>query len=200
MKKRFYINGVEDEELEKFRQLALQRMGTSLGVFVLQLLRTELDKFQSETNNSPTTSSEPNLSGNLNTISDEKQTDETQADTKANSNLRIRLSVTEKAFFSQFAKQSGMTLNALIAMILRAYREHNPKLLNNEIAELQNSNFQMLAIGRNVNQIAKQLNTMGFEASLSTSQLAAIHQEIKNHCGVVGDLIKASRKRYSYHI
>ncbi|MBO4576450.1 MAG: plasmid mobilization relaxosome protein MobC [Neisseriaceae bacterium] len=187
MKKRFYINGLEDEELEQFKQLAKQRTGTSLGVFVRQLLKKELEQSQPEKEN-PTP-----FSGSLN---DETTVDETHN----RRGLYVRLSHTEQEFFTQLAKQSGMTINALIALILRAYREQNPKFFNNEIAELQNSNYQMLAIGRNINQIAKQLNSMGLEASLSTTQIAAIDRAIKEHCGVVGNLIKANRKRHSYHI
>ncbi|MBQ9182898.1 MAG: plasmid mobilization relaxosome protein MobC [Neisseriaceae bacterium] len=192
MKKRVYV--YIDDELEKFKELALQRIGTNnLSLLVRQLLKKELEQlqqteqstlFENKTKKHSPVFISPN-------VEEEK--------TQNNSSLRIRLSATEKAYFVALAKQVEMSLNALIATILRAYREQNPKLFNNEIAVLQHSNFQLLAIGRNINQIAKHLNAAD-GASLTTTQIDQLRAEIQEHCQQVGNVLKENRKRHSYHI
>lgn len=192
MKKRVYV--YIDDELEKFKELALQRIGTNnLSLLVRQLLKKELEQlqqteqstlFENKTKKHSPVFISPN-------VEEEK--------TQNNSSLRIRLSATEKAYFVALAKQVEMSLNALIATILRAYREQNPKLFNNEIAVLQHSNFQLLAIGRNINQIAKHLNAAD-GASLTTTQINQWRAEIQEHCQQVGKVLKENRQRHSYHI
>lgn len=192
MKKRVYV--YIDDELEKFKELALQRIGTNnLSLLVRQLLKKELEQsqqteqstlFENKTKKHSPVFISPN-------VEEEK--------TQNNSSLRIRLSATEKEYFVALAKQVEMSLNALIATILRAYREQNPKLFNNEIAVLQHSNFQLLAIGRNINQIAKHLNAAD-GASLTTTQIDQWRAEIQEHCQQVGNVLKENRKRHSYHI
>ena len=192
MKKRVYV--YIDDELEKFKELALQRIGTNnLSLLVRQLLKKELEQlqqteqstlFENKTKKHSPVFISPN-------VEEEK--------TQNNSSLRIRLSATEKAYFVALAKQVEMSLNALIATILRAYREQNPKLFNNEIAVLQHSNFQLLAIGRNINQIAKHLNAAD-GASLTTTQINQWRAEIQEHCQQVGKVLKENRTRHSYHI
>ena len=192
MKKRVYV--YIDDELEKFKELALQRIGTNnLSLLVRQLLKKELEQspqteqstlFENKTKKHSPVFISPN-------VEEEK--------TQNNSSLRIRLSATEKEYFVALAKQVEMSLNALIATILRAYREQNPKLFNNEIAVLQHSNFQLLAIGRNINQIAKHLNAAD-GVSLTTTQINQWRAEIQEHCQQVGNVLKENRKRYTYHI
>lgn len=192
MKKRVYV--YIDDELEKLKELALQRIGTNnLSLLVRQLLKKELEQsqqteqstlFENKTKNHSPVFISPN-------VEEEK--------TQNNSSLRIRLSATEKEYFVALAKQVEMSLNALIATILRAYREQNPKLFNNEIAVLQHSNFQLLAIGRNINQIAKHLNAAD-GVSLTTTQIDQWRAEIQEHCQQVGNVLKENRKRHSYHI
>ena len=192
MKKRVYV--YIDDELEKFKELALKRIGTNnLSLLVRQLLKKELEQsqqteqstlFENKTKKHSPVFISPN-------VEEEK--------TQNNSSLRIRLSATEKAYFVALAKQVEMSLNALIATILRAYREQNPKLFNNEIAVLQHSNFQLLAIGRNINQIAKHLNAAD-GASLTTTQINQWRAEIQEHCQQVGNVLKENRKRHTYHI
>ena len=192
MKKRVYV--YIDDELEKFKELALQRIGTNnLSLLVRQLLKKELEQspqteqstlFENKTKKHSPVFISPN-------VEEEK--------TQNNSSLRIRLSATEKEYFVALAKQVEMSLNALIATILRAYREQNPKLFNNEIAVLQHSNFQLLAIGRNINQIAKHLNAAD-GVSLTTTQINQLRAEIQEHCQQVGKVLKESRTRHSYHI
>lgn len=192
MKKRVYV--YIDDELEKFKELALQRIGTNnLSLLVRQLLKKELEQSQQTEQNTLFENKTKKHSPVF--ISPNVEEEKTQN----NSSLRIRLSATEKAYFVALAKQVEMSLNALIATILRAYREQNPKLFNNEIAVLQHSNFQLLAIGRNINQIAKHLNAAD-GVSLTTTQINQWRAEIQEHCQFVGNVLKENRKRHSYHI
>ena len=184
-KKRVYVY-VDDDELEQFKALALQKVGiNNLSLLVRQLLREEL--FEQSAQGLPEQSN--NVSGSPD--------DENQGETKTGQ--FIRLSPQEKAWFVQLAKQKEMSVNALICTILRAYRENNPKLFNDEIATLQHSNYQISAIGRNLNQIAKRLNAAN-GVSLTTTQINQLRAEIQEHCQQVGKVLKESRTRHSYHI
>ena len=196
MKKRVYV--YIDDELEKFKELALQRIGTNnLSLLVRQLLKKELEQSQQTEQSTLFENKTKNETKNHSAVFVCPNVEEEK--TQNNSSLRIRLSATEKEYFVALAKQVEMSLNALIATILRAYREQNPKLFNNEIAVLQHSNFQLLAIGRNINQIAKHLNAAD-GASLTTTQINQLRAEIQEHCQQVGNVLKENRKRHSYHI
>ena len=180
-KKRVYVY-VDDDELEQFKALALQKVGiNNLSLLVRQLLREEL--FEQSAQGLPEHSGSPD--------------DENQGETKTGQ--FIRLSPQEKAWFVQLAKHKEMSVNALICTILRAYRENNPKLFNDEIATLQHSNYQISAIGRNLNQIAKRLNAAD-GVSLTTTQINQWRAEIQEHCQQVGNVLKENRKRHTYHI
>ncbi|MBR2252678.1 MAG: plasmid mobilization relaxosome protein MobC [Neisseriaceae bacterium] len=64
---------------------------------------------------------------------------------------------------------------------------------------MQHSNYQISAIGRNLNQIAKRLNAAD-GVSLTTTQIKQWRAEIQEHCQQVGNVLKENRKRYTYHI
>lgn len=59
---------------------------------------------------------------------------------------------------------------------------------------LYQSNAQLLLIGRNINQIAKSLNTSS-PTALSTQELKEIKAQIAQHTKQVGQLVSASFER-----
>ena len=111
----------------------------------------------------------------------------------------LRLPSDDMAYFDVLARQAEMSLNACLCMVLRGFRHHNPKLFNDEIAVLHQSNYQLSKLGVNLNQIAKQLNAMS-GTSLATTQIQAVGNVINEHCLKVEKLLRENRRRYTYEI
>lgn len=66
-----------------------------------------------------------------------------------------------------------------------------PLLTTKEVEILYQSNAQLLRIGRNINQIAKSLNTNS-PTALSTQELKEIKAQIAQHTERVEKLVSAS--------
>ena len=102
-KKRVYVY-VDDDELEQFKALALQKVGiNNLSLLVRQLLREELLEQSAQ--------GLPKQSNNVSGSPDDKNQGETKT------GQFIRLSPQEKAWFVQLAKHKEMSVNALICTI-----------------------------------------------------------------------------------
>ena len=69
-----------------------------------------------------------------------------------------------------------------------------PLLTTKEVEILYQSNAQLLRIGRNINQIAKSLNT-STPTALSTQELKEINAQIAQHTEKVVRLVSASFER-----
>ena len=91
-------------------------------------------------------------------------------------------------------KQAKMSANRRALHILAEYAEQNPVLTDNEIAALYQSNVQLGAIGRNLNQIARHLNA-GESASLSDRHIRELEKMIRNHTKQVSAIIRDHRQR-----
>jgi hypothetical protein len=57
------------------------------------------------------------------------------------------------------------------------------------------SNYQLLRIGRNLNQIARQLNA-GEAANLSTVKIGQLHQFIEKHTSTVHEVLRTNKRRF----
>lgn len=65
-----------------------------------------------------------------------------------------------------------------------------------EIDALGESNYQLLALGRNLNQIARSLNKGRYEP-VTIERIEALSQLIRMHTEVVSSAIRASLERWS---
>ena len=108
--------------------------------------------------------------------------------------LEIRLDDDTFSALHDVAQQSHMTTSQLASMLLEQYIDKSPKLTTAEIQALYQSNQQLLMIGRNLNQIAKALNS-GLPAQLSTDAIQTLESTIKKHMETVGELISANYDR-----
>lgn len=108
--------------------------------------------------------------------------------------LEIRLSKKDKKRLYDLAKSHHMTTNAFIVSITRSYLNKIPLLTVAEVEALYQSNTQLLRIGRNLNQIAKQFNS--FEGgSITSEQIAGLQNIINTHTEKVGELLLSNRRR-----
>ncbi|MCK9714586.1 MULTISPECIES: hypothetical protein [Pseudomonas] len=64
-----------------------------------------------------------------------------------------------------------------------------------EIDALGESNYQLLALGRNLNQVARRLNEGEYEP-VTLERIEALSELIRKHTGVVSQAIRASLERW----
>lgn len=74
------------------------------------------------------------------------------------SRIELRLSASEREAIERIAGQVGTSSNKWISDLVRAYLTHEPQLGMQELQVIGESNQQLRAIGRNLNQIAHALN------------------------------------------
>lgn len=73
---------------------------------------------------------------------------------------------------------------------------HEPQLGMSEIDSLGESNYQLLALGRNLNQIARRLNEDHYEP-ITFECIKALSRIIDKHTDVVSGAIRATLERWS---
>lgn len=102
--------------------------------------------------------------------------------------IEVRLPKPELEQLINLSAQSHMTPNAFIAMLMQGYLSGDPVMTTKEVEALYQSNQQLLAIGRNLNQIARALNA-NQSASLSLKFLQELEETITQHTQKVGHII-----------
>ena len=166
------VYGLPQETCAHLATLSKQRYGkTNISLLARDLLLAELAK-QSPTAEPPTHSTT----------------------TEAKTRLELKLPPHIAEYIHTAAQQGKMSPNRRALYILAEYIEQHPILTDNEITALYQSNVQLGAIGRNINQIARHLNT-GEGASLTQRQLAELEQIITEHVKRVGIIIQEHRTR-----
>lgn len=108
--------------------------------------------------------------------------------------IEVRLQNSDLQELKKRARQSNMTANRYLSMLFQAHIMQKPILSTKEVEALYQSNAQLLRIGRNLNQIAKALNT-GSQTAISTSMLNNIKNELDIHTEKVADIIRANWER-----
>ena len=76
--------------------------------------------------------------------------------------------------------------------------DRHPVVSNNEAQTLYQSNYQLLRIGRNLNQIARQLN-IGENVSITTQHIHELKAVIDAHTERVHQVLKTNRRRFERH-
>ena len=87
------------------------------------------------------------------------------------------------------------TYQAVIIAIFRAYISEEPYLNEQEILLLKDANTQLLAIGRNLNQIARKINSGEFKTKLDSQYLEQLVRACQNHENYYRGLINRATLR-----
>lgn len=124
-----------------------------------------------------------------------KQVDE-RPDTGEKKRVEIRLTKSELAAVDARARAEGCSRQSWLVNVVRGTLTKQPQAGMREIESLGESNYQLLAIGRNLNQIAKRLNE-GHPDTITVDYIERLRNEIRAHAEKVSKVMGASIERWS---
>lgn len=115
--------------------------------------------------------------------------------------VEVRLSEAEFDAVEKLSQQAGMSVNRWIVAAIRAQITGEPQFGDRELTVLADSNHQLAALGRNLNQIARALNIApdgSARQRLGTwDALDGLRADVDRHLDRVGGLIRANVARWS---
>jgi len=119
------------------------------------------------------------------------------ADDRPTVRKEISLTATELAQVEALAHEEGFSVSRWLVAIVRARLTGTRPLGQRELEVLRQSNAELLAVGRNLNQIAKALNQTPQNRSFySVAQIEALSSQIKAHCVVVASVMAEDQRRW----
>lgn len=110
--------------------------------------------------------------------------------------FEILLTKSEKAAIQERANLEHCSQRRWIIDAIRAGLTHEPQFGMKEIEALGESNYQLLSIGRNLNQIARRLNEGRFEP-VTVDAIEQLGTHIDKHIDMVSLAIRASLERWN---
>lgn len=111
--------------------------------------------------------------------------------------VELRLTEIEVAAIKSRAKESGFTVNRWIVAMIRANLKMVPQLGDREISELAESNYQLSAIGRNLNMLTRDLKASpGTIEPYRFQVLEHLKKQINEHLKTNHSLIQANLARW----
>lgn len=108
--------------------------------------------------------------------------------------ITVRLPEKDRAYLLAVSRQQHCSVNDVVRTIIQSHIRHYPFLTGNETDALYQSNYQLLRIGRNINQLAKQFNR-GEGGSISSRQIHELADFIGRHTDKVAHVLAVNRKR-----
>jgi hypothetical protein len=109
----------------------------------------------------------------------------------------IRLTTSEVAEAEAAALRDGFSLPRWIVALIRARLGKGAQLGQSELEALAASNLRLLAIGRNLNQIAKALNASGADRGLyRIDVIESVEAEVRSHAKAVAAVMSANIERW----
>ena len=110
----------------------------------------------------------------------------------------IRLTADELTRAEAIANREGFSLTRWIGALVRARLDATPQLGQQELEALARSNMQLLAIGRNLNQIAKVAHANPATLARCRPELIEqAHAAVKGHVKIVASVMAANTARWS---
>jgi len=111
--------------------------------------------------------------------------------------MEVRLTETEYARIEALAFQQGMSANRWVIHLIRANLSGEPQFGMTELRTLGESNSRLLAIGRNLNQIARHMNAgRALETVVTAERIDTLTRHIKTHTARVADIMRANIDRW----
>lgn len=113
--------------------------------------------------------------------------------------FEILLTSSEKAAIKDRAHLERCSMRRWIIDAIRVGLTHEPQFGMDEIDALGESNYQLLALGRNLNQLARCLNAGEYEP-VTVDRIEALTGLIQKHTEVVSQAIRASLERWNVEL
>ena len=110
--------------------------------------------------------------------------------------FEILMTKSEKAAVMERSNLERCSQRRWVIDAIRAGLTHEPQFGMKEIEALGESNYQLLAIGRNLNQIAKTMN-QGLRNSVTLESIEQLREIIDAHTEKVSTAIRASLERWT---
>lgn len=111
--------------------------------------------------------------------------------------LTVRLGSSEYGLVAELARVEGFTISRWIAGLVRSRLVGGAVLNRSEMQVLADSNSQLGAIGRNLNQLLRVLNRQASDVTaFDAAQIAQLRDEIRVHREAVSALILSSSERW----
>lgn len=107
----------------------------------------------------------------------------------------LRFTASEIAAIERFAERDDCSFNRWVINLIRSNLTKQPQFGMKEIEALWQSNYQLLAIGRNLNQLMHRLN-QGQSGSMTGKQIDELITQIQQHTRQVSELIAANIDRW----
>lgn len=109
----------------------------------------------------------------------------------------IRLTLSEREKLDAHAAAAGFSTPKWIVALIRGHLTQGPQLGQHELEKLGQSNYQLIALGRNLNQIAKALNTQPEDTTVYRLDLIQdLEQAIKQHVQQVSAVLLGNAERW----
>lgn len=115
---------------------------------------------------------------------------------KPKKRFEIMLTDSERDALATRAHEENCSVRQFVIDALRAALTHEPQLSMHEIEILGESNFQLLAVGRNLNQIARRLNEGKYEP-VTVERMEELKKVIDAHVQKASDSIRANIERWN---
>lgn len=111
--------------------------------------------------------------------------------------VEIGLTANQAEELNKRSVPMGMSGNAYVAALLRTHVKHAPYFSEEELNALREANRQLAALGKNVNQIARALNTSLDNADLArAAELDQVRQEVEQHRQAVANMVRQNMKAW----
>lgn len=112
--------------------------------------------------------------------------------------IRKEVSMTPSEFelVKAISASEGFSVTKWIIALIRARLTSTPQFGQDELELLAKSNLQLLAIGRNLNQVAKALNSLQADNRGYLELINNLEIKIKEHTKIVSDAMTANVERW----
>lgn len=109
--------------------------------------------------------------------------------------VELRMTESEREAVERISERTGTSVNKWITDLVRSYVTHEPQFGMHELQAVGESNNQLRAIGRNLNQIALALNRGDQTGDLSAVVARLVH-EINQHTEKVYSVFRSNLERW----
>ena len=171
--KEIRVFGLNEHQISLLRAVALQRYGkASVSLLARKLLQETIHQ------------SECSLKLNPQQVIGKQR-------------LTLRLPPAHQSYLSEKSRLQHTSMNEIVRDIIAEYITEQPVISNDAVQALYQSNYQLLRIGRNINQLARQLNSIQ-PNSFTTQQLNELEYFLKQHTQKVGKVLRKQDKPFKY--